>query len=453
MTSDVTLEKSLPHSVEAEKAVLGAILLDNQLFDQAAELLSREDFYSDANRTIYTRMEMLSADTRAIDSVTLREELLKENQLESVGGTAYIASLLDGVPRISNLEHYARIVKEKSLLRKLIHSTNEILIRSFSAEEDPMVLLERAERAIFQISEERVKSGFVQLPDLLSKTYKHIETLYQKKELITGLATGFVKLDQMTSGLQDADLIILAARPGMGKTSLALNVAQHAATKEKKTIGLFSLEMAAEQLVMRLLCSEARVDSHKARSGFLSKDDWKDLAKALGRLAEARIFIDDTPGISVVEMRSKARRLKAEHGLDLLIVDYLQLMSGSSGSRRGFENRQQEISSISRSLKGLAKELSIPVLALSQLSRAPEQRRGDHKPQLSDLRESGSIEQDADVVLFVYREDLYKKDSDEADTGVADIIVGKQRNGPTGVVELAFISQWTKFENLAYEVE
>jgi len=453
MSTDVTLEKSLPHSVEAEKAVLGAILLDNQLFDQAAEILAQDDFYADANRTIYKRMGILSADARAIDSVTLREELLKESQLEAVGGAAYIASLLDGVPRISNLEHYARIVKEKSLLRKLIHSTNEILIRSFSADEDPMVLLERAESAIFQISEERVKGGFVQLPDLLSKTYKHIETLYQKKELITGLATGFVKLDQMTSGFQDSDLIILAARPGMGKTSLALNVAQYAATRNKKTIGLFSLEMAAEQLVMRLLCSEARVDSHKARSGFLSKDDWKDLAKALGRLAEARIFIDDTPGISVVEMRSKARRLKAEHGLDLLIVDYLQLMSGSSGTRRGYENRQQEISAISRSLKGLAKELGIPVLALSQLSRAPEQRRGDHKPQLSDLRESGSIEQDADVVLFVYREDLYKKDEDQADTGVAEIIVGKQRNGPTGIIDLAFISQWTKFENLAYEAE
>lgn len=453
MTSDVTLEKSLPHSDEAERAVLGAVLLDNQLFDQAAELLFRDDFYADANRQIFGRMEYLSSESRAIDSVTLREELLKDNQLESVGGAAYIASLLDGVPRISNLEHYARIVKEKSLLRKLIHSTNEILIRSFSADEDPIVILERAERAIFQISEERVKSGFVKLPDLLSQTYKHIETLYQKKELITGLATGFVKLDQMTSGLQPSDLIILAARPGMGKTSLALNVAQYAATKDKKTVGLFSLEMAAEQLVMRLLCSEARVDSHKARTGFLSKDDWKDLAKALGKLADGRIFIDDTPGISVVEMRSKARRLKAEHGLDLLIIDYLQLMSGSSGSRRGYENRQQEISAISRSLKGLAKELGVPVLALSQLSRAPEQRRGDHKPQLSDLRESGSIEQDADVVLFVFREDLYKKDKDQADTGVAEIIVSKQRNGPTGILELAFVSQWTKFENLSYEVE
>lgn len=453
MTSDVTLEKALPHSIDAEKAVLGAVLLDNRLYDQAAELLSKDDFYAEAHRRIFNRMEHLSADSRAIDSVTLREELLKDNELESVGGTAYIASLLDGVPRISNLEHYARIVQEKSLLRKLIHSTNEILIRSFSADEDPMVLLERAERAIFQISEERVKSGFVKLPDLLSKTYRHIETLYQKKELITGLSTGFVKLDQMTSGFQPADLIILAARPGMGKTSLALNVAQHAAVKDKKTIGLFSLEMAAEQLVIRLLCSEARVDSHKARSGFLSKDDWKELAKASGKLAEARIFIDDTAGISVIEMRSKSRRLKAEHGLDMVIVDYMQLMSGSTGGRRAYENRQQEMSAISRSLKGLAKELGVPVLALSQLSRAPEQRRGDHKPQLSDLRESGSIEQDADVVLFVYREDLYKKDKDQADTGVAEIIVGKQRNGPTGVIDLAFISQWTKFENLAYEVE
>jgi replicative DNA helicase len=453
MTTDVTLEKSLPHSPEAERAVLGAILLDNQLYDQAAELLSEEDFHEEVNRKIFFRMESLSSQSRAIDSVTLREELLKDNELEAVGGTAYIASLLDGVPRLSNLEQYARIVKEKSLLRKLIHSTNEILIRSFSAEEDPIVILEKAEREIFEISQERVGSGFIQLPELLSKTYRHIETLYQRKELITGLASGFAKLDQMTSGFQQSDLVVLAGRPGMGKTSLALNIAEHAAIREAKTVGIFSLEMAAEQLVIRLLCSQARVDSHKARSGFLSKDDWKELAKALGKLAEARIFVDDTPGISIVEMRSKARRLKAQHGLDLLVVDYLQLMSGATSSRRLYENRQQEISAISRALKGLAKELNAPVLALSQLSRAPEQRRGDHKPQLSDLRESGSIEQDADVVLFVYREDLYRKDQDQGDTGIAEIIIGKQRNGPTGVVELAFISQWTKFENLAYEIE
>lgn len=449
MATDITLEKALPNSLDAEKAVLGAILLDNRLFDQAAELLTESDFYSEAHRRIFSRMEHLSAQSRAIDSVTLREELQKESQLDTIGGVAYIASLLDGVPRLANLEHYARIVKEKALLRKLIHSSNEILERSFSAEDDPSLLLEDAERAIFQISQERVKGGFQKLPDLLSATYKHIESLYERKEAITGIPTGFIQLDRMTSGFQPSDLVILAARPGMGKTSLALNIAQHAAVKEGKTVGLFSLEMSAEQLVLRLLCGEARVDSHKVRTGYLSKEDWNSLARAMSRLAQARIFIDDTPGISIVEMRSKGRRLMAEQGLDLLIVDYLQLMTAGGVGRRQ-ESRQQEISLISRSLKGLAKELNVPVLALSQLSRAPEQRTGHHRPQLSDLRESGSIEQDADVVLFVYREDLYRKNEEEEDSNIAEIIIGKQRNGPTGTVHLVFVNQWTKFENPAF---
>jgi replicative DNA helicase len=439
--------------LEAERAVLGAILLDNALFDQAAEELGEHDFHSEAHRKIFLKMGALSAESRAIDIVTLREELQKDKELEAVGGAAYLASLMDGVPRLSNLGQYARIVKEKSLLRRLIHSSNDILVRSLGGEEDAITLLERAERTIFEISQEKVGSGFIHLSQLLSKTYENIQTLDQRKELVTGIATGFKELDQRTSGLQPSDLIILAARPGMGKTSLALNVAQYAATHEAKGIGIFSLEMSAEQLVMRMLCSEARVDSHRVRAGFLSKEDWKELAKAMGKLAQAKIFIDDTPAISVVEMRSKVRRLKAEHGLDLLIIDYLQLMSGSSGGRERFENRQQEISAISRSLKALAKELAIPVLSISQLSRAPEQRRGDHRPQLSDLRESGSIEQDADVVLFVFREDLYKKEKDQEESGIAEIIIGKQRNGPTGVLELAFIKQWTKFENLAYSVE
>jgi replicative DNA helicase len=453
MSEELTLDRSLPHSLEAERAVLGAILLDNRLYDQAAELLTDSDFHSEAHRKIFIRMEELSSSARAIDSVTLREALQKENDLEVVGGAAYIASLVDGVPRISNLVQYARIVKEKSILRRLIHSTNEILLRSYAAEDDPLALLEQAEQSIFKISQERVRGGFVSLSDLLKATWENIHTLDERKELVTGVPSGFTDLDEMTSGFQKSDLVILAGRPGMGKTSLALNIGQYAAIREGGTVGLFSLEMSAEQLVMRLLCGEARVDSHKVRSGFLSKADWQDLAKAMSRLAQAKIFIDDTPGISIVEMRSKSRRLMVEHGLDMVIIDYMQLMSAFSGNRQRFESRQQEISAISRALKGLAKELDIPVLALSQLSRAPEQRRGDHRPQLSDLRESGSIEQDADVVLFVFRPDLYAKDDEAEETGVAEIIIGKQRNGPTGVVKLAFIDQWTKFENLAREME
>jgi replicative DNA helicase len=448
-TSDITLEKSLPHSLEAEGAVLGAVLLDNQVFDQAAELLTVQDFHSEGHQKIFARMEALASMSRPIDLVTLREELDKDNQLETVGGVSYLASLLDGVPRIANIERYAQIVKEKSILRKLIHTNNEILIRCFSGEEDPASLLEQAEKSIFEISQERINTGFTGLRELLEKTWKHVETLEERKELITGVPTGYHQLDEMTSGLQPSDLVILAGRPGMGKTSLALNIGQHASIKEGKTVGVFSLEMASDQLVMRLLCGEARVDSHRVRSGYLSSDDWQDLAKAMSRLSEARIFIDDTPAMSIIEMRSKSRRLKSEHGLDLLIIDYMQLMSGTTGRPQRFENRQQEISAISRALKALAKELSVPVLALSQLSRAPEQRRGDHRPQLSDLRESGSIEQDADVVLFVFREDLYRKDEEEEDTGIAEVIIGKQRNGPTGVVKLAFIDQWTRFENPA----
>ena len=453
MSQELTLDRSLPHSLEAEKAVLGAILLDNRLYDQAAELLTEADFHNEAHRKIFVKMEQLSAESKAIDSVTLREALQTENDLELVGGAAYIATLIDGVPRVSNLAQYARIVKEKSILRRLIHSTNDILLRSYAAEDDPLALLEQAEQSIFQISQERVRGGFASLSDLLKATWEHIHTLDERKEMVTGVATGFTELDEMTSGLQKSDLVILAGRPGMGKTSLALNIGQHAAIREGCTVGVFSLEMSSEQLVLRLLCGEARVDSHKVRSGFLSKADWQDLAKGLSRLSQAKIFIDDTPGISIVEMRSKSRRLMVEHGLDLIIVDYMQLMSAFSGSRQRIESRQQEISTISRSLKGLAKELNIPVLALSQLSRAPEQRRGDHRPQLSDLRESGSIEQDADVVMFVFRPDLYAKEDEVEEQGVAELIIGKQRNGPTGTVKLAFINQWTKFENLAREME
>lgn len=434
--------------------MLGAILLDNLLFDQAAEQLTVQDFHLPANQHVFAKMATLSALSRPIDALTIREELLKDGLLEEVGGASYLASLMDGVPRMSNISQYTRIVKEKAMLRRLIHSANDILVRSFANEEEASDLLEAAERAIFELGQQKIQSGFIQLEQLLPETYEHLQNLSQQQELITGIATGFSKLDQMLSGLQNSDLIVLAARPGCGKTSLALNIGQHAAIAGKKTVGIFSLEMSAQQLVTRLLCAEARVDSHRVRSGRLSKRDWSELTKAMSRLSQAHMFIDDTPGVSIMEMRSKARRLKAEHDLDLLIVDYMQLMSGKGADSHRFESREKEIAHISRSLKAMAKELKIPVFALSQLSRAPEQRRGNHRPQLSDLRESGSIEQDADVVLFIYREDMYKKREDlDDESGVATVIIGKQRNGPTGEVKLAFIEEWTKFENLAYEME
>jgi replicative DNA helicase len=450
--ADVSLQKSLPHSPEAERAVLGAILLDNSLFDQASELLGYEDFYEQSHQKIFSRMALLSAASEAIDTLTLRSQLQKANALEEIGGAAYIASLLDGVPRVANIENYARIVKEKSVLRKLIHSAHSILLKGFAAEESPMDLLDEAERRIFEIGQERMRSGFIQLSSLLPDTYNHIETLSKRKELITGVPTGFIELDNLTSGLQPTDLIIVAARPGCGKTSFALNIAQHASVVHAKSVGVFSLEMSSRQLVTRMLCSEARVDNHRVRAGRISNQDWGELAKAMSYLSQARLFIDDTAGSTMMEIRSKARRLKSEHGLDLLIVDYLQLMSGKSGDGRRFESREKEIAFISRSMKGLAKELDVPIIAVSQLSRAPEQRDGNHRPQLSDLRESGSIEQDADVVLFIYREDMYrKKDDMDEESGIAEIIIGKQRNGPTDRVKLAFITEWTKFENLAYD--
>ena len=452
--SDVTLEKTLPHSAEAERAVLGAVLLENQLFDQAAAILHMDDFHLQTNQTIFASMAKLSARQTAIDAVTLRSELEKGNHLVEIGGASYISSLLDGVPRLANIDHYARIVKEKSVQRKLIHAAYRILEQSYTDDLDAPDLLEEAERSIFEVSQERIDSGFAKLEHLLPDAYKRIQAFYEQKELITGIATGYTDLDQLTSGFQQTDLIIIAARPGLGKTSLALNIGQSAALGHK-SVGFFSLEMSAFQLVTRLLCSHARIDSHKLRSGRLSKADWTELAAAMGRLDQARIFIDDSATLSMLEMRSRARRLKAEHGLDLLIVDYLQLMSPPRGGRRS-DNREREISAISRSLKALAKELNIPVVALSQLSRAPEQRKGRlvGRPQLSDLRESGSIEQDADVVLFIYREDLYKKPEDlEDEPGVAEIIIAKQRNGPTGTIKLAFIDKWTRFENLAFDRE
>ncbi len=442
--ADITLEKNLPHNLDAERSILGSILLDKRALNMAQEILREIDFYREGHRKIYRTMEILTERSSEIDPVTLKNELQRTGDLEAAGGAAYIASLMDGVPRSANVEHYARIVKEKAILRGLIDAGNRIINQCYEGEASAKDLLDDAQRQIFAIAEGNLSGGFVPVSDVAGNTLEYIDRLQAHKELITGVPTGFERLDELTSGLQNSDMIVLAARPSMGKTALALNIAQHVAVTTGRTVGVFSLEMSKEQLFLRMLCAQARVDAHRLRTGKLGREETQKLILAFGALTEAKIFIDDTPGLSIFEMRAKARRLKAERGLDLLIVDYLQLLRG----RSRYENRTQEVSDISRSLKGLAKELSVPVIALSQLSRAPEQRGGDHKPQLSDLRESGSIEQDADVVIFIYREEVYKPT--EENQGVARLLIEKQRNGPTGALELVFIKEYTKFENPAW---
>jgi replicative DNA helicase len=439
-------ERTLPHNLEAERSVLGAILLHNDAFNLAAEVIDSTDFYRDAHRRIFDKMVRLAERSEAIDLVTLKEELGRSGEIDEVGGPAYIAALVDGVPRSTNVEHYAKIIKEKSTLRSLIASANRIVAAAYDGEEEADIILDQAEHAIFAIADDKVRDGFVPLRELAQGSLETIERLHARKELITGVPTGFIDLDELTSGLQPSDLVIVAARPSMGKTSLVLNIAQHVGTRTARTVGIFSLEMSKEQLFLRMLTAEARIDAHRLRGGFLGERDWGRLSQAIGTLSEAKVFIDDTPSIGVLEMRAKCRRLKSEHGLHLVIVDYIQLMQG----RGRFENRTLELGSISRSMKGLAKELNVPIVVLSQLSRAPESR-SDHRPQLSDLRESGALEQDADVVIFIYREDVYadKNAPPPENEGVAELIIGKQRNGPTGVVRLAFIRQYTRFENLA----
>ena len=440
----VTPARTLPQNLEAERSVLGAILIDPEAFNAAAEILEPRDFFRDAHRRIFEKMAALSERGQVIDLVTLKDELARGGELDAVGGAGYIAALVDGVPRSTNVEHYARIVKEKSILRSLIHSANRIIATAYEGEQEPEVVLDEAERAIFAIAEDRIREGFVPLRDLVHASFATIERLQQHRGLVTGVPSGFRDLDRLTAGFQPSDLVIVAARPSMGKTSFVLNVAQNVA-REGRVVGFFSLEMSKEQLFLRLLTAEAGVDAHKLRGGYLGEKDYGRIGHALGALAEMPIFIDDTPAIGVLEMRAKARRLKAQHGLHLLIVDYIQLMQG----RGRFENRQQEVSAISRSLKGLAKELEVPVLALSQLSRAPESR-GEHRPQLSDLRESGALEQDADVVLFIYREEMY--DPRPENENVAEIIVGTHRNGPTGSIRLAFLKQHTTFRDADFSV-
>lgn len=439
-TGDPFFEKGLPSNVEAERSILGAILLDNSVCNQAIELLRRDDFFLDSHRRIFDKMIALTERIMPIDLVTLREELLRVGEFEQIGGATYLSSLIDGVPRTDTIEPYAKIVKSKSMLRKLITASNQIIALAFEEEDEAEMIVDKAEQMIFQIAEDRARVGFQYVGDVAHRRLEQIEQMAGRPEMITGVPTGFTDFDRMTSGLQRQELIVIAARPSMGKTALALNMAQYA-SKNANVVGIFSLEMSAPQLVSRLLCSEARVDAHRLRTGYLNREEWARLADGLRRLCETKVFIDDTPGVGVLEMRAKSRRLKAEHGLDLLIIDYLQLMAG----RGRIESRQQEVSQISRDLKILAKELDVPVIALSQLSRAPEQR-SEHKPQLSDLRESGAIEQDSDVVCFIYREELYNP-TDE-NQGKAELIVGKQRNGPTGTIELAFLKEFTRFENM-----
>ena len=445
-TTEYSLTSSLPANIEAERSILGAILLDNHSYNEAAEHLKPEDFSLDSHRRIYTRMVDLAESSRPIDLITLRSELDRHRELEAVGDIGYVSALLDGVPDRPSIEHYVRLVRDKALLRGLIHAANAAIARAAEQADPAEEILNDAEAAIFQLSEKRIGRGFMGVQEIVKESFGSVDALLQRGQRITGLATHYNDLDEMTSGLQRSDLVIIAARPSMGKTAFAMNIAENAAIEDQKVVGVFSLEMSKEALLQRLLCSTARVDSHRFRTGTLFQDDTRKIQHAMEKLAHAPLFIDDTPGLGVSEMRAKARRLQQSMGkLDLLIVDYMQLMSG--GSRR-YENRTQEVSAISRGLKALAKELSVPVVALSQLSRAPESRGGDHRPQLSDLRESGSIEQDADLVAFIFREEVYKPDDPELD-GRAEIIISKQRNGPTGKVHMAFLRNCTRFESLA----
>jgi replicative DNA helicase len=439
-----TAERTLPHNLEAERSVLGAILVHNDAFNTAAQVIDGRDFYRDAHRRIFDRMVTLSERNEAIDFVTLKEELSRGGDLDHVGGPAYIASLVDGVPRATNIEYYARIVKEKATLRNLIYAANKILASAYEAEQEPELILDEAESSIFAVADDRLKAGFVPMRDLVKENFPKVELLFEHKRLVTGVPTGFIDLDEMTRGLQAGDLVIIAARPSMGKTSLVLNIAQHVAVQPDLTVGFFSLEMSKEALFIRLLTSEAQIDSHRLMSGAIGQKDYGRISHAIETLSAMRLFIDDTANIGVLEMRAKSRRLQAEHGLNLIVLDYIQLMS----ARGRYENRTLELASISRSLKGLAKELNVPIVVLSQLSRAPE-ARADHRPQLSDLRESGALEQDADVVVLIYRDDAYNRDPNNPDAGIAELILAKQRNGPTGVVKLAFLREQTRFANLA----
>ncbi len=447
---DYSLDRGLPASPEAERSILGAILLDNTLQNEALSTLKADHFFLDAHRRIYQRIADLSETNRPIDIVTLAEELLRYKELEAVGGAAYLASLTDGVPRRSSLEHYVRIVRDKAMLRSLIHASNSVIAQALEQTSSAAEVIDAAESSLFNIAEERSGQQLTDIRTIAQESFGgDLDRLFQRGGRITGLETHYADLDELTSGLQKSDLIIIAARPSMGKTAFAINIAENSAVMGGKSVAVFSLEMSKEALLNRMLCSQARVDAHKMRTGFLGREDLGKLRGALDRLVQAPIFIDDTPGISLTELRAKARRKAMDRsGLDLIVVDYLQLMSATAPGGRRYENRTQEVSAISRGLKAIAKELKVPVIALSQLSRAPETRGKDTEPKLSDLRESGSIEQDADIVMFIYRPEYYDRDNPELE-GKAKIILAKQRNGPTDTIQLAFLKGSTRFETLA----
>ncbi len=442
------IEKLPPQNIEAEQSVLGSCMLDSHALMKATEVLPRAtDFYRETHQIIYNCILDLAKRGQGVDVLTVSNELKKLGKFEDVGGSVYLTDLINVMPTTGNVEYYGKIIKEKAILRSLIYAGSSITDLGFHEEEAAKNLLDKAESMIFKIAQERISSDFTPLPEVLIQTYERISELYSRKAHVTGLATHFSRLDHLTAGLQPSDLIILAARPGMGKTALALNIALNAATKDKKPVAVFSLEMSKEQLAQRLLCSQAMIDGKKLRTGYLGEADWPKLTKAMNVLSEAPIYIDDTPGITVLEMRSKARRLKKNYGLELLIVDYIQLITSSSTRP---ENRTLELSNISRNLKILAKELQIPVLCLSQLSRGVESRT-DKRPMLSDLRESGAIEQDADLVVFIYRQSYYDNKNEQNDSpndNSAEIIIAKQRNGPQGTARLAFLGQYTRFENM-----
>jgi replicative DNA helicase len=446
LSRDPFRDRQPPYSEDAEQAVLSAMLMDQDAIVTAAEMVDDSMFYAERHRRIFRSMVAITERGSVVDPLTLSEELSRKGELEAAGGKDYIGYLVDAIPTAANVEYHAEIVREKAVLRQLIQVSTQIVHDAFSGQSTAAELLDQAEAKIFHVSQQRKPDGFMRIKELLWPTMERIEALQRGGKTITGVASGFDDLDEMTSGFQAADLVIVAARPSMGKTAFCLNVAQHAAIEDHVPVAFFSLEMSKESLVQRMLTSEARVDSQRLRRGLLRDDEFPMLARAAGILSAAPIWIDDTPGITLLEMRSKARRLMADSGIGMLIVDYLQLMQGPTNA----ESRQQEVSQISRGLKALAKELKIPVIALSQLSRAPEQRSGDHRPQLSDLRESGAIEQDADLIMFLFRQEMYEgpvdKDGNSIE-GKAELIVGKQRNGPTGIVNLHFYKHYTRFAN------
>src|SRR5579864_6718074 len=441
---DIALEKGLPANLDAERFVLGAILMDDALYIQVAGTLEAEDFSLEKHRRIFLRMGELYNRGERIDRVTVANELLKQNQLESVDGLSYLVSLDEGLPALSNLDSYVRIVKDKATLRRIIFTSQKLIDRCIIGEEEPDEILASAEESLLKLGDKRAQDALLSPQRILDNFEGGINAFLDPSKRIKGLSTGFLKLDEMTGGLHQGELVILAARPSVGKTALALNMAQHVAMhpNEKQTVAVFSLEMSRESLLTRMICAGARVDQQKFRAGYLNQDERRRLARTAGELVQAPLYIDDTSGSNLMDIHAKLRRLKNEHGLSLVVVDYLQLMSG----RGRYENRNQEISTISRGLKLLAKELKVPMLVLSQLNRAPETRPGDHRPQLSDLRESGSIEQDADLVAFIFREEVYKRDREDL-RGLAELLVAKQRNGPIGKVDLVFLHHLTKFEN------